>query len=105
MINEFLQQQYINELLDNRILPLNKIIWNIYISFIKNDKYKRFNDNFFTIINTEINGTCITYTINLYLSPTNKSLITIPLYITGYIVGATSNKKYLKLSNIKIQFL
>ncbi|WP_321833651.1 hypothetical protein [Clostridium butyricum] len=95
----------INNLLESRILPLNKIIWNVYTFFIKTDKYKVFNDNFFNITNIELKATCITYTINLYLAPTNKSLITIPFYVTGYIVGATCNKKYLKLSNIKVQFL
>lgn len=95
----------INNVLSNRIVSTHRIIWDIYSSINRNSIYKNFNTNFYNIDCIKLNGINITYLVKLNLYPVKSSIPQIAFFITGTISGSTSDKKYLKLSNIQIKFL
>ncbi|WP_455795880.1 hypothetical protein [Clostridium butyricum] len=100
-----ISQNIINNSWANRTVSTHRIIGDIYSTLNRNSNYHNFNDNFYNIECMELNSVNITYFVKLNLYPLNNSIPQIAFFITGTIVGSTANRKYLKLSNIQIQFL
>ena len=98
-------EKSINILFKNWDISTHRIIWSVYKAINPNIKYTVFNDNFYTISCINLKNTNITYLVNLTLHPVENSVPSIFFLITGTITRSTSNRKYLKLSNIRIQFI
>lgn len=98
-------EKSINVLFKNRDISTHRIIWSVYKAINPVIEYTVFNNNFYSINCIDLKNTNITYLVNLTLHPVSHSVPAIFFLITGTIIGSTANRKYLKLSNIRIQFI
>lgn len=98
-------EKSINVLFGNRTMSTHRIVWSVYTAINPIIKYTIFNNNFYSINCIDLKNVNVTYLVNLTLYPVSYSSPAILFLITGTIIGSTANKKYLKLSNVKIQFI